>query len=306
MEKLEKSYENLIRSVVNSISGNHEKGSPQAKFGEKLLKSYENKMKIHTEDVDAYWNFLKEFKSLLEKNDVYSGDIEKLINEANSDRIEIMVGQQKMAGNDNREIQENCEIAQVAITADMKKALGRNLDLQGLKFATKSFESLNRKINDGYASLSESERRSKYKDDIRNFVRDTIKDSIRYTADTTMGSMYDDWERIMLSLKKMGYKCIKIGNYWLNENSSYKGVNMAFSSPYGYSIEIQFHTPEDKKAWVVTHRFYEEQRKKDTSPKLKKFLSDLQKRKIQRVLNGKVPENIELISLDQAIKLGCM
>ena len=306
MEKLERSYENLIKSLAKSVSENYEKGSSQSKFVEKLLKSYKNKMIDHTKSVDDYWNFLKKFEALLKKNNVCSDNIKKLIDKANNDRIEVMVNQQKMAGNDNREIQENCEVAQVAITADMKKALGKNLDVNGLKFATKSFESLNRKINDGYASLSESDRKNKYKDDIHNFVRDTIKDSIRYTADTTMSSMYNDWERIMLSLKKMGYCCIKVGNYWLDENSSYKGVNMAFSSPYGYNIEIQFHTPEDKKAWVVNHKFYEEQRKKGTSQKLEKFLSDLQKRKVKRVLNGKVPENIDLISFEQAKKLGCI
>lgn len=156
-----------------------------------------------------------------------------------------------------------------AITADLKKISNdTGVTLVGLKNRIKSKDSFLRKVGTDSKHSLESQ-----------IIKDTIdstNDIIRYTYQSNALSLVDSYKNISKHMKEMGYKTIRVKNFWLNKRSAYKGVNCVFESPEGKRFEVQFHTPESYKLKdsKEMHGLYEEHRKDTTSAERRNVLNN--------------------------------
>ncbi|MDK2966488.1 phage minor capsid protein [Lacrimispora sp.] len=156
-----------------------------------------------------------------------------------------------------------------AITADLKKISNdTGVTLVGLENRIKSKDSFLRKIGTDSKHSLES-----------RIIKDTIdstNDIIRYTYQSNALSLVDSYKNISKHMKEMGYKTIRVKNFWLNKRSAYKGVNCVFESPEGQRFEVQFHTPESYKLKdsKEMHGLYEEHRKDTTSAERRNVLNN--------------------------------
>lgn len=103
---------------------------------------------------------------------------------------------------------------------------------------------------------------------INDAVRFTLQwPGKRYTAGVTAASAL---------LASWGNDSAKWSNTWTRKNG-YKAVNSGWRAPRsGQLFEVQFHTPESKKAQLETHKLYEEQRLPGTSPERARELQEQQ------------------------------
>jgi predicted outer membrane protein len=93
---------------------------------------------------------------------------------------------------------------------------------------------------------------------INDSVRYTLQwPDTRYSAGVTLASAV---------LAHWGNDAVKWSNTW-GRKEGYKAINSAWRAPdAGQVFEIQFHTPESKRAQEMTHKLYEEQRLPSASP----------------------------------------
>lgn len=227
----------------------------------------------------------------------------KLAKAISDTTVEGMIKKQKMAGDTLEEIVKNyTECVVPLVISEMKEYLGGKLDEGGLAHAAKSLDSLKVKVTREWGKLTDESKKD-YRNMV-NFARESVKDAIRFTVNTTMDKFYDDWKTLIEKLKSKGYKCIKINNTWLQKSPTYFGVNMSFESPFGYVIEIQMHTPEDKKVWHETHEMYEAGRTATATRFQKDISAAAQKMVIkQHHLDKNRPNGIEKVTLENAEKL---
>ncbi|MFF4604143.1 ATP nucleotide 3'-pyrophosphokinase [Streptomyces sp. NPDC001339] len=104
----------------------------------------------------------------------------------------------------------------------------------------------------------------------------TINDAVRFTLQwpdatyrrgvTTAAGLLSSW----------GNDSTRWSNTW-SSSHGYKGINSAWRAPRSHQLfEVQFHTPESKRAQEVTHKLYEEQRLPGTPPERVRELQEQQ------------------------------
>lgn len=178
-------------------------------------------------------------------------------------------------------------VKEPAITADLRKISNdMGVDLVGLENRIKSKDSFLRKIGTDSNHSLESQ-----------IIKDTIdstNDVIRYTYQSNALSLVDSYKNISKHMGEMGYKTIRVKNFWLNKRSAYKGVNCVFETREGQRFEVQFHTPEsyELKDGKEMHGMYEEHRKDTTSVERRNVLNDKMLELSSRL---EIPLNIDQI-----------
>lgn len=87
-----------------------------------------------------------------------------------------------------------------------------------------------------------------------------MKDIIRYTSIFPPDKYAEGVNEMLNQFKVRGYNVVKVSNTWIDENTSYKGVNTALEKD-GQVFELQFHTAESFELKTTgTHKLYEERR----------------------------------------------
>ena len=102
-----------------------------------------------------------------------------------------------------------------------------------------------------------------------------IKDSVRYTLQSSTEMYTSNVKQALQQLLSEGYECVKLKNTWGMEG--YQGINSFWREPASrHLFELQFHTPESFDAKMSTHVRYEEQRLPHTPPDRQQELEALQ------------------------------
>lgn len=180
------------------------------------------------------------------------------------DKIKGSVESQRMAGNSLKELHDNFEKVEPLIRSDFEKVFGPSIDKTGYPFSIKSTDSIASKIH----MAQEKFFKGKNYTDLQACKKSVI-DAIRYTVLYSIDAYVTDYTKHLKLLEGEGYRCIRCKNFWKDEGS-YNGVNALFSSPYGYFVEVQFHTNESKQLNFATHKLYEEIRNPDVSEERKR------------------------------------
>lgn len=132
-----------------------------------------------------------------------------------------------------------------AITADVMQIThmmgGENI---GLEYRVKSPSST-------YEKMYEREK----KVDIHE-----MNDIIRYTEIFPADKLAQGTADSVKAYEELGYTVMKIKNTFIDENSTYKGINTVLSTADGQLFEIQFHTPKSHEFKESIHKLYEEYR----------------------------------------------
>ncbi|MFI0227603.1 ATP nucleotide 3'-pyrophosphokinase [Streptomyces lydicus] len=93
----------------------------------------------------------------------------------------------------------------------------------------------------------------------------TVNDAVRFTLQWPAGKYSQGVTTASGLLAVWGNDSTRWSNTWTRPG--YKGINAAWRAPRsGQLFEVQFHTPESKRAQLETHKLYEEQRLPGTSP----------------------------------------
>ncbi|MFI9356368.1 ATP nucleotide 3'-pyrophosphokinase [Streptomyces lydicus] len=93
----------------------------------------------------------------------------------------------------------------------------------------------------------------------------TVNDAVRFTLQWPAGKYSQGVTTASGLLAAWGNDSTRWSNTW--SRPGYKGVNSAWRAPRsGQLFEVQFHTPESKRAQLETHKLYEEQRLPGTPP----------------------------------------
>ena len=201
--------------------------------------------------------------------------------EESYNKISRNVSAQRMAGQKLEELHANFKLVEPLIKNDFEKILGSSMDKTGYHFSIKSTESIKSKIemaqkkffkNKGYSDLEACKR--------------CVIDAIRYTVLYNIEVYKKEYDDAIQKLKFEGYKLIRCKNFWA-DSGTYNGLNCLFLTPYGYFVEVQFHTPESKKLNFDTHKLYEELRNIKTSDKRKKELEEKMKKLAENAANEK-------------------
>lgn len=100
-------------------------------------------------------------------------------------------------------------------------------------------------------------------------------DLVRYTQGGTPDNLVEKGKQTLSELQSKGYKVYQIKNYWLDENSPYKGINVKMLSPEGQKFELQFHTPHNAGVKEKLHKVYEKDREETNPEKKKKFHDEM-------------------------------
>lgn len=179
------------------------------------------------------------------------------------EKISDTVKSQRMAGDTLEELHKNFKIVEPLIRSDFEKIFKSNIDKTGYPFSIKSTDSIASKIH----MAQEKFFKGKGYTDLQACKKSVI-DAIRYTVLYQVEAYVDDYENHLKALESEGYKCIRCKNFWKDEGS-YNGLNVLFSSPYGYFVEVQFHTKESKELNFASHKLYEEMRKPEISEERK-------------------------------------
>ncbi len=205
------------------------------------------------------------------------------------------VKKQRMAGDTLEVLHENFGRVEPLIRNDFEKALGKNMDKSGYPFSIKSSDSIRSKI----AMAQRNFFRDKGYSDLEACKRCVI-DAIRYTALYSLEVYVQGYKDAISKLDKEGYKLIRCKNFW-KEPGAYNGINCLFLTPYGYFVEVQFHTNESKQLNLDTHKLYEEQRDVRTSEKRKQEIAE----QMQKLAESSTPEKsvLELIKKINSFEL---
>lgn len=178
-------------------------------------------------------------------------------------------------------------------TRDLKIAssLGRG-HLEGLNFRFKSRSSLERKIIEKSVKKGMSQ----------NEYALQITDALRYTNLSEPEYLVDDFFKMKKSLESKGYSMVEITNTLGDRDEPYRGINTLVQTPNGYTIELQFHTPQSLEIKEINHKLYEKQRLASTTEEEKK---KLEKQMIKNARPIKTPVHIKRIVnklLDSPVK----
>ncbi|WP_445167604.1 WXG100-like domain-containing protein [Mycolicibacterium sp. Dal123E01] len=142
--------------------------------------------------------------------------------------------------------------AEPAITGSMTDVAAKldHGDLTGLEYRLKTEDSLKEKLSGLVQAYPDKP--------IASHIAD-IKDSVRYTLQSSADVYAPNVKTAIDQLLSQGYECIKLKNSW--GIKGYQGINSFWSDPAsGHIFELQFHTPESFNAKMSTHILYEEQR----------------------------------------------
>lgn len=139
-------------------------------------------------------------------------------------------------------------------------------DLTGLEYRLKTEDSLKEKLSGLVQEYPDKP--------ISSHIAD-IKDSVRYTLQSSADVYAPNVKTAIDQLLSQGYECIKLKNTW--GIKGYQGINSFWSDPAsGHIFELQFHTPESFNAKMSTHILYEEQRLPQTPLVRQHELAELQ------------------------------
>lgn len=133
-----------------------------------------------------------------------------------------------------------------AITQEVQDTVRENGgQMEGLEYRLKLPESVHEKIYlRGEESIELSE----------------MRDVIRYTGELPSQELAKGANKTLDSLEQKGYSVEKVKNTWLDENASYKGINIQLTEPKGQTFELQFHTKESFEVKQQNHEMYNESR----------------------------------------------
>ena len=162
--------------------------------------------------------------------------------------------------------------------SDMASAMGGKMS--GLDFRLKARDSLLRKMK------AEAEQHPS-----PAAAAMGMSDSLRYTMEFPADSYTENAERVISELAKKGYGT-RTKNYW-QRGDAYNGVNVALTTPDGFPVELQFHTPESLVAKDQVHPLYEKWR--TSSDPFEKARLGAQ----MRDLYDMVPRPAEALGIDQ-------
>lgn len=127
-------------------------------------------------------------------------------------------------------------------------------------------------------------------------AKNDMHDCIRYTVLVENNELVKKFQEWDAKMEKEGYLKLRVKNFW-TKPGAYKGINTVYATPYGYFIEVQFHSKSSFELKEgLLHKLYEEQRvlNKDDEKDKKKW-EELEN-KMQEASKGLgVPENIDKI-----------
>jgi len=147
-------------------------------------------------------------------------------------------------------------------------------ELTGLEYRLKTENSFKEKL---FAAIEDDASLS-----VTEHLAD-MKDSVRYTLQSSGGTYVQNVAKAIDSLLADGYEPVKFKNSWGQQG--YQGINSFWRDPVtGHIFEVQFHTPESFDAKMSTHPLYEEARLPSTSPE-----RVAEVRRMQQELFGAVP-----------------
>lgn len=130
-----------------------------------------------------------------------------------------------------------------------------SLDLAGIEFSRKPFDSLVKKVH--RKALGSTHRDT-------DKSSDGLSDIVRYTVvSSDPKSAVAEWSQIVQALKVAGHSRIEFDNSWQTGNA-YQGINTVFRSPEGIGWELQFHTPDSFRIKDANHKDYEIMRAPET------------------------------------------
>lgn len=156
------------------------------------------------------------------------------------------------------EFLDHARQAEPRITATMARIADSTpgSELVGLEYRLKTEDSFKEKLA---GEIIDHPRRS-----MTDHLLD-MKDSVRYTMQSTEGSYAQNVTSAIDSLVADGYEPVKLKNSW--GEPGYQGINSFWRDPAtGHVFEVQFHTPESFHAKMITHPYYEEERLPHTTP----------------------------------------
>jgi predicted ABC-type ATPase len=99
-----------------------------------------------------------------------------------------------------------------------------------------------------------------------------ISDSVRYTMSFPAETYTAGVQNTLAELESKGYTA-RTKNFWV-KGDPYNGINVALTSPDGFPVELQFHTPETLRTKTRTHADYEQYRNPKAPLETKRFLYD--------------------------------
>jgi hypothetical protein len=179
---------------------------------------------------------------------------------------------------------EKAQAAEPALTQSVQgttEAMGGKMI--GLEHRLKSAESLTRKIATDMANEGLTEEQAAGR----------IADSVRYTSSFPPDKLVEGTQATLKQLESEGNQIIKLKNTWLDESSSYKGINVQMQGPDGQVFELQFHTPES--FWAKdegTHAIFEQMRQ---VPKGSPEWNALNEQQMEIARKLQVPDGIDKI-----------
>jgi hypothetical protein len=123
-------------------------------------------------------------------------------------------------------------------------------EMQGLEFREKARDSMMRKIS---ADAVE-------KNITIEQAGEQLGDALRYTMVSDPEQHADMAKNVLKEFEDQGYN-LKVKNFWLDRQNTYRGINAQLQSPEGVIVELQFNTPDSLKVKMEqNHPLYEQAR----------------------------------------------
>ncbi|WP_460198945.1 XopAD/skwp family type III secretion system effector [Xanthomonas campestris pv. passiflorae] len=103
------------------------------------------------------------------------------------------------------------------------------------------------------------------KDKIRRHLRagmtaeqaaQSVGDALRYALELPPEGFVIKVLAAQDALRRQGITCVKMKNYFISGDGTYRGINASFTDAEGYTFEVQFHTAESFNAKAQTHLPY--------------------------------------------------
>ena len=184
---------------------------------------------------------------------------------------------------------ENCEKLETYYSKDFKQieAKIKGTKLYGFEFRLKTYDSLNRKIeNDAKKYIKNG---FNYDEAIK-LAANNIHDVNRYTYILDDKNFVDTYNKVQKELLNKNYKLFKCKNSLGDMNSTYRGINNQYILNGEY-VEIQFHTKQSIEVKEKNHKLYEKVRIGSTPVEKEKMQQEM----LTNNENLIVPQNIDKI-----------
>ncbi|OOW90192.1 hypothetical protein Xvtf_08575 [Xanthomonas campestris pv. vitistrifoliae] len=103
------------------------------------------------------------------------------------------------------------------------------------------------------------------KDKIRRHLRagmtaeqatQSVGDALRYALELPSEGFVAKVQAAQDALRWQGMTCVKLKNYFISGDGTYRGINASFTDAEGYAFEVQFHTAESFNAKAQMHLSY--------------------------------------------------